>query len=320
MSRRVFVAGETDGTVSSMVRKLTLVSPDLLGPMDAPARGQHARRRGDRAPYQGDTSAKSALLEALSRDVRTTLALVSGYSQTLLHIDLEDEERDHFLTRISIATEHVAELTNEMLSLTTSQDGGRPACQPVALSGLLSQLGRQFAEEEDPPRLISQIPAELPLVSADPLWIVTVLRILVATIGRGSTEGLPVQIGARTIGDWVVVSAQRGYAPPLKTTASPGSPATQRWPEVRSPRWMALGGDRAGTVSHRFDVQVSGEDSSARPGLDFCRQLVEAHGGRIWIDESASGAGVSFSLRRYWSGSSPAERREPHSLAGAVKL
>ncbi|MGA3057283.1 MAG: histidine kinase dimerization/phospho-acceptor domain-containing protein [Candidatus Limnocylindrales bacterium] len=303
-----------------MVRELRLVSPDRPGTFDAPARPQSARRAGTPAPHKGDTSAKSALLEALSREVRTTLALVSGYSQTLLHIDLDDEERARCLTRISSATEHVAELTNEMLSLTTSQDDGRPACQPVAISGLLSQLGRQFAEERDPPRLIAQIPAELPLVSADPLWIVNVLRILIATIGRGSTEERAVQIEARTIGEWVVVSAQNADEPLVKATASPGSPATQRWHGVRSTQWMALSGDRAGTMSHRFDVQVSGEDSSARPGLDFCRQLIEAHGGRIWI-EFASGARVSFSLPRYRpEATTPVERREPGGLVGAVKL
>jgi two-component system sensor histidine kinase KdpD len=309
MSRRVFVAGETDGTVPPMVQKLTLDRPDRLAPMDPRTLGQDARRGVARGPHEADTSARSALLEALSRDVRTTLALVSGYSQSLLHLNLDDQERARFLTRISIATEHVAELTNEMLSLTTSQDSGRPACQPVALSGLLSQLGRQLAEEEDPPRLISRIPADLPLVSADPLWIVNVLRMLIATIGRGSTEGRAVQIAARTVGEWVVLSAQKGDVLPLGATVSPGSPPTRRWP--------APGGDRA--IGHRFDLQLPGEDSSSRPGLEFCRQLIEAHGGRIWIDESPSGVGVSFSLRRYWSEASPTQRREPRSLAGAVK-
>lgn len=311
VSRRVFVAGETDGTVAPMVQKLTLDRPDRLAPIDPRTLGQDARRGVARGSRQADTSARSALLEALSRDVRTTLALVSGYSQTLLHIDLDDQERARFLTRISSATEHVAELTNEMLSLTTSQDSGRPACQPVALSGLLSQLGRQLAEEEDPPRLISKIPAELPLVSVDPLWIVNVLRMLIATIGRGSTEGRAVQIAARTVGEWVVVSARNGDPPSAKATASAGSPAIRRW--------LAPGGDRAGAIGHRFDLQLPGEDSSARPGLEFCRQLIEAHGGRIWIDEFPSGVGVSFSLRRYWSEASPTQRREPKSLAGAVK-
>ncbi len=31
-------------------------------------------------------------------------------------------------------------------------------------------------------------------------------------------------------------------------------------------------------------------------GLYVCRRLVEAHGGRIWVDDRASGASISFTL------------------------
>jgi len=301
-----------------MVRELRFVSPDRLGPMDGPARITADRGGGGPDPRARDASAKAALLAAISRDMRTTLALVSGYSQTVLHLDLDDKERARCLTRISLATERVAELTNEMLSLTASQDDGRPACQPIAISGLLSLLSRQFAEEGGAPRLIAQIPAELPLVNADPLWILNVLRILVATIGIGSTEERPVQIEARTIGEWVVVSAQSGDGPRSSTTASARSPSTQRGRGASSPKWTALSRERTGPTSHRFDPRVSSEDSGAGPALDLCRQLIEAHGGWIWIDELASGTRVSFALPRYWPEAGKAERRHRGGLRGGL--
>jgi signal transduction histidine kinase len=61
-------------------------------------------------------------------------------------------------------------------------------------------------------------------------------------------------------------------------------------------------------------------DLGTGPGLDYCRQLVEAHGGRIWLDETASGVRVSFSLPRYWPEEPAVEKRGADGLVGALEL
>ncbi len=45
-------------------------------------------------------------------------------------------------------------------------------------------------------------------------------------------------------------------------------------------------------------ARAQGTDGSGL-GLYLCRQLVEGHGGRIWVDETDDGGSVSFSLPRY---------------------
>jgi len=305
-----------------MVQGLKLVSADPIRPIAPPARFARGLRDRDASAGQtADGSAESALVEALSREVRTTLALVSGYSQTLLHLDLDDEERGRYLARISIASEHVAELTEEMLSVTASRNDGRPLCQAVAISSLLSHLGRQLAEEADPPRLIAQLPAELPLVSADPLWIVRVLRNVVMTAAGGSADSRAVRMDARSTGEWVVVSVQGGEEPRGNETPDPGWPMAPRSHRIGSAQSAIASAGRTGSLSLRFDRPASRVgDLSTRPGLDLCRQLVEAHGGRIWLDETASGVRVSFSLPRYWPEATPVERRGADCLAGSLKL
>ncbi len=304
-----------------MVRELRLVSADPIRPTTPPARlAMGPRHRYASAGQTADGSVRSALLEALSREMRTTVALVSGYSQTLLHLDLRDEERGRYLARISVASEHVAQLTEEMLSVTASTNDGRPLCQAVAIGGLLSQLGRQLAEEADPPRLVAQLPAELPLVSADPVWIGNVLRILVTTAAGGSTRGSVVRIGARSTGECVVVTAQPGEEPIENETPIRASPIAPHSHRVGSTESATAFAGRAGTLNHHFGLPTSRVgDLSARPGLDFCRKLVEAHGGRIWLDETAFGMRVSFSLPRYWPEATPVEGRGLYGLTGVLK-
>jgi signal transduction histidine kinase len=290
-----------------MVRELRLVSADQIRPTAPPARlARDPRRRYPGDGQTADGSVRSALLEALSREMRTTLALVSGYSQTLLHLDLDDEERGRCLARISVASEHVAQLTEEMLSVTASTNDGRPLCQAVAIGSLLSQLGRQLTEEADPPRLIAQLPADLPLVSADPVWIGNVLRILVTTVAAGSARGSAVRIGARSNGECVVVTAQPGEE--LRRNEAPirVSPMAPRSPRLEPPESVTACAGRTDSLNHQ-------------PGLDFCRELVEAHGGRIWLDETAFGVRVSFSLPRYWPEATPVEGRGRHGLAGVLR-
>lgn len=60
----------------------------------------------------------SPVAETLSGQLEATLSLISGYSQTLLELDLDAAERRRYASAMLVETENVTELTRAILAIT----------------------------------------------------------------------------------------------------------------------------------------------------------------------------------------------------------
>ncbi len=218
---------------------------------------------------------KSVLAGAIYHELRSTLGLISGYSESLLHLDLDEATRRRYLERLASAAASLSEIADQLLDLAAA-DPRRPIVrrQPVSLAWLAERLAADAAAEIPGAVVRLDLPPELPLVEADPIWFGLVLRNLLRnalTHGRGQVPEACLR--AERVGDSVVV------------TVSDNGPGFEP-----GERELAFGlffrGRRART---------SGRDGLGL-GLYLCRALVEAHGGRIWIEPSGPGATVAFSL------------------------
>jgi signal transduction histidine kinase len=116
------------------------------------------------------------------------------------------------------------------------------------------------------------VPADLPLLSADPQRISQVLGNLLDNAIRHSPEGGSVTIRARTEGDAVQVDV---------VDQGPGL----------SPEELSLVFERF----YRGDKARTRATGGAGLGLAIVKQLIEAHGGRVWA-ESTQGQGAIFSF------------------------
>ena len=235
---------------------------------------------------------RSILAVAAAHELRSTLALVSGYSQSLQHLALDAATRRQYLERIISAATTLTECADELVGLA---DDERPALQrePIAISWLIEHAARELTAG-DSGEVTCDVAPGLPLVEVDAAWVLHVIRNLVTNARRHGAGSTGVTIRARGAGDSVIVSVQ---------DEGPGVDPEDR-PHVFEPFYR---GARARTAG----VPGSGI------GLYVCRRLVEAHGGEIWFDPAPSGTSISFSLPLWHAsdGEHPAPIAEDDPLA-----
>ncbi len=213
---------------------------------------------------------RSILVAAAAHELRSTLSLVSGYSQSLQYLGLDAATRRQYLERIISAATTLTECADELVELA---DDERPPLQrePMAVAWLVERANRELASD-GAGALECSVEPGLPLVEVDPTWILHVLRNLIANARRHGSAGT-VRIRARAAGDAVVVSV---------VDSGPGIDPADR-PHVFEPFYRGVQARTSGTPGSGI-------------GLYVCRRLVEAQGGEIWLDDTETGTSISFSL------------------------
>jgi two-component system sensor histidine kinase KdpD len=231
---------------------------------------------------------RSSLLSSVSHDLRTPLSIITGAASALLQSpgDLaEASARRRDLTeQIYEEAERLNRLVRNLLDMTKIAAGAVKVAkewQPVE-EVVGAALGRMEKQLED--RAIDVVlPPGLPLVPIDGLLIEQVLINLLENAVKYSPPKSPLQIAARADGATVVVSvADRG----------PGIP-----------------GDLSDKIFEKFFRIPERRVGGAGLGLAICRGIIEAHGGRIWV-EAREGGGSAFAFTLPIEGTPPVMKGE----------
>ncbi len=237
-------------------------------------RGQLAEA-AQRAEVQIETERlRSSLLSSVSHDLRTPLGVITGATSTLLQDDclLDAEARRDLLESAHEEAERLNRLVGNLLDMTRVASGAlRPKKEWHPLDEIvgvaLNRLEERLAERE----VTVLLPADLPPLPIDAVLIEQVLINLLENALKYTPPGSPVAISAVADGSGVRVEVDdRG----------PGVPERER----------SLIFDKF----YRSKPDVS--DGGAGLGLAICRGIVEAHGGKIWV-EAQQPEGASF---RFW--------------------
>jgi two-component system sensor histidine kinase KdpD len=214
---------------------------------------------------------RSSLLSSVSHDLRTPLAVITGAASALLQPDaaLAADTRRDLTETISEEAQRLNRLVRNLLDMTRIASGAIRVAkdwQPLEeiVGAALNRLDDSLADRT----IDVHLPADLPLVPIDGVLIEQVLINLLENALKYTPKGSPIELSARLTGSDVTVAvADRG----------PGIP-----------------GEQAEKIFDKFyRLPREREGSGAGLGLAICRGIVQAHGGRIWV-ENREGGGAAF--------------------------
>ena len=216
---------------------------------------------------------RSELIANVSHELRTPLGLIKISSSSLLmdDADFDRATQRKFLLNISEESTKLERIVEHLLDLGRIESGRlRLDKQPTDLERLVANAIKSMEALSTRHRLTSHFPAE-PLVAAvDAKRVEQVLRNLLDNAIKYSPEGgtITVQAYADNVQILLAVSDE-----------GIGIPA-EEW-------------ERVFERFHRVENEITRRMRGAGLGLAVCQGIVEAHGGRIWV-ESQPGAGSTF--------------------------
>jgi signal transduction histidine kinase len=220
---------------------------------------------------------REGFVATVSHELRTPLALVRGYAESVLHLDLEATEQRAFVERIHQVSGRLTDLVAQILDVThLDADPLILERAPASFAALVARLRGDLELSGDDARLVADLPPDLPPIEVDAGRIGRVLENLVGNALKYAPPETPVVVAASVDGDWLVATVDdEGIGVPEAERALVKEPFHRAW-NVRESRVPGTG-----------------------LGLYICRRLVEAHGGRISLgDRPGGGPGtrVTFTL------------------------
>jgi len=210
----------------------------------------------------------------VSHEFRTPLTAIQGFAETLIGGAIDDpQNRGRFLAIILEHARRLARLTEDLLRL-SQMDAEQLELEirPVSVSQLIEscyETAQRRATEKEL-NLTAQVPSHLPDVAADSRRLQEVLQNLLDNAIQYTPPGGKIVLSAESQNDDV-----------LFTVSDTGIGI----PQADQPRIFER--------FYRVDVARSREAGGTGLGLSIAKHLVEAQGGRIWV-ESEVGAGSKF--------------------------
>ena len=226
---------------------------------------------------QRQETVRRDLVANVSHDLRTPLASLRGYLETLIikGDSLSAEEQRTYLSIAAQQTERLARLVAELFELAKLEAKDVTVeAEPFQVAELIQDVVQKFELDAERRRLgiRAEGSAELPFVTADIALVERVLQNLIDNALRHTPAGGSVTVITR--------ARERDV---LITVADTGSGI----PKDHLPHIF----DRL----YRVDKSRDSRSGGAGLGLAIARQVVELHGGRITV-ESEPGRGTAFSF------------------------
>jgi PAS domain S-box-containing protein len=214
---------------------------------------------------------KDEMISAVSHEMRTPLTAMLGYIEFILENRLDEAQTHEYLGIVHHETERLNELISNFLDLQRIK--ARQAIYSfaaVAVQPLLEEAAALFAGASKIHRITLHPAMDLPPVLADEARLHQVLNNLLSNAVKYSPKGGEINLGARRDKETVILWVKDeglGIATELQ--------------------------ERIFDKFYQVDSTDRRQSGGTGLGLPLAREIVHAHGGRIWV-ESTAGQGSTF--------------------------
>ena len=153
---------------------------------------------------------RTALLRGVSHDLRSPLTTIRSISSDLLIVgdDYDDGTRHRLLGQVVDESDRLDRIVGNLLSVSRVQAGAlNPELEPESVALLVQRCVRRL-NRDGAHRVVVEIPADLPDVSADAVQVDQVLTNLVENALRHTPPGAAVVVSAMQIDDRVEIAVR----------------------------------------------------------------------------------------------------------------
>ena len=219
------------------------------------------------------TRLKDEFVSQVSHELRGPISPIFGYAELLIEQKASPETVERYAKVIQEGAGRLQRLVDDLLDLSRLESGRyRLQREPVTIGELLDRCVRELRHLSTRHAIVLEAPADLPTVEVDGDRISQVITNLVTNAVRYSPNGGEIRLrGADHDGAVVISVTDRGIGIPPDRIGR----IFEKFYRVDNPTTRAVGGTGL--------------------GLAISRELVEAHGGSMWVD-STPGVGSTFSF------------------------
>jgi len=221
---------------------------------------------------------KSTFISVISHELKTPVALIKGYVSTLRRDDVTWDRNiiEDSLQVIEEEADRLTELIENLLDASRLQAGVLSInLSDVALDKLTRRIVERFSTQTTQHTFTTEFPPDFPMVLADEERMAQVLSNLISNAIKYSPAGGKITIsGSSSVEKITICVSDEGLG--------------------IDPRDIPYVFDRF----YRADL-TSRSTKGAGLGLFLSRAVIEAHEGKIWVDQQTQrGARICFSLPR----------------------
>jgi signal transduction histidine kinase len=224
---------------------------------------------------------KSEFVSMLAHELKGPMTTIKGFGEILERQwdALSDERRTSTLQIMSKEIGRLARLVTDLLDLSRMEAGTlRYDIEPCSLQDIVTNILQVHPSVQSQHEIVTRLGEDVPMVLADDDRVRQVLLNLLTNASRHSPEGTTVTIGADVIVDGGEPFVRVGVADQgIGISVEDRDRVFNKFAMLPKPGWVKKG---------------------TGLGLYITRGIVEAHGGRLWVDsEAGKGSTFYFTLR-----------------------